>query len=140
MEDDLKSAFVKSANAFYVSLPTLFGIVLLIGLASVLIPPSFYSGVFRGNLIFDSIVGSAIGSILAGNPITSYVLGGEFLKEGVSLIAVTAFLVAWVTVGVVQLPAESVLLGKRFAIYRNVLSFVSAIVVAILTVLILEAI
>jgi uncharacterized membrane protein YraQ (UPF0718 family) len=59
------------------------------------------------------------------------------LQQGVSLIAVTAFLVAWVTVGFIQLPAESYLLGKRFAFLRNLTAFILAIVVAILTVTIL---
>ena len=31
-------------------------------------------------------------------------LGGELLDKGVSLVAVTAFLVSWVTVGSIQLP------------------------------------
>ena len=65
---------------------------------------------------------------------TSYVLGGELFKQGVSLVAVTAFLVAWVTVGLVQLPAESMILGKRFAITRNITAFILSIIVAIITV------
>ena len=75
-----------------------------------------------------------MGSVLAGNPVTSYVLGGELLTQGVNLVAVTAFLVAWVTVGFVQLPAESMMLGKKFAISRNILSFIFSIIVAIITV------
>ena len=82
----------------------------------------------------DPFIGGAIGSILAGNPIESYVLGGEFIKQGVSLMAVTAFLVAWVTVGIVQLPAESLILGKKFAVARNILSFLFSIMVALITV------
>ena len=81
----------------------------------------------------DSLIGAGIGSILAGNPVTSYIIGGELLTQGVSLAAVTAFLVAWVTVGLVQLPAESILLGKRFAITRNITSFVFAIIAAYTT-------
>jgi len=59
------------------------------------------------------------------------------LERGVSLIAVTAFIVAWVTVGVVQFPAEVAILGKRFAIARNAVAFISAIIVALITSLIL---
>ena len=61
------------------------------------------------------------------------------LKQGISLLAVTAFLVAWVTVGLVQLPAEAMLLGKKFAIIRNITSFVFAIIVAVITVMIMGA-
>ena len=70
---------------------------------------------------------------MAGNPVTSYVLGGEFLTQGVGLVAVTAFIVAWVTVGLVQLPAEALLLGKKFAVTRNIVSFFFAIIVALIT-------
>jgi len=90
------------------------------------------------NIIFDSFIGSIIGSISAGTPIISYILGGEMLKQGISLIAVTAFLVAWVTVGFIQIPAESIILGKRFAILRNISAFVLSIIVAFATVLILN--
>jgi len=74
---------------------------------------------------------------LAGNPITSYVLGGEFFDAGISIMAVSAFIVTWVTVGIVQLPAEILLLGKKFALLRNLFSFLSAIVIGICTYLIL---
>jgi len=54
------------------------------------------------------------------------------------LAATTAFILAWVTVGIVQLPAESMILGKRFAILRNILSFISAILIGLLTQLVLS--
>ena len=127
----------KSAKALFNSLPVLAGVVLLVGLANTLIPKSFYSSVFSKNMFVDSFIGSSLGSVLAGNPITSYVLGGEMLKQGVSMIAVISFIVAWVTVGIVQLPAESIILGKRFALLRNLLSFVFAIFVAVATVFVM---
>jgi len=113
------------------------GIIILVSLANVLVPKSLYTLLFKGNFILDPFIGSFLGSILAGNPITSYIIGGELLKQGISLIAVTAFIVSWVTVGMIQLPAEMMLLGRRFAITRNVTAFFLAIIVAILTILIL---
>jgi len=135
----LKNSILRAAKSLWNVLPLIFGTTLLLSLLVTIIPKSFYVSVFR-NSIFDPILGSLVGSISAGNPITSYILGGEFLEQGVNLIAVTAFLVAWVTVGVLQLPAESMILGKKFAILRNVSSFIFAILVAILTVVILEVI
>jgi len=131
---NFKEAVIKAGRALGKSFPVLIGIVLLISLANVLIPKSFYDTLFSKIPLLDSLIGSLAGSILAGNPITSYILGGEMLKQGVSLLAVTAFLVAWVTVGLIQLPAESMLLGKKLAIVRNILSFVFSIVVALITV------
>jgi len=135
--NSIKQSAQKAIKGLWVAFPMIFGTVLLISLISVLISKSFYMAVFSKNVFLDSVVGSLVGSISAGNPITSYIFGGEMLIQGVGLIAVTAFLVAWVTVGIIQLPAESAILGKRFALLRNITAFVLAIVVAILTVLIL---
>jgi len=132
----LKEALIKSAKSLYQTLPILIGAILLVSLANALIPKTFYSTMFRNNLFLDPFIGSAIGSILAGSPITSYIIGGELLKQGISLVAVTAFLVAWVTVGMVQLPAESVMLGKKFAVVRNITAFLFSIIVAIITTII----
>lgn len=140
MNKKFREAINKSAKAIYRALPILLGVILLVSLANALIPKSAYAALFRGNYILDPLIGGAAGSILAGNPITSYVIGGELLTQGISLMAVTAFIIAWVTVGIVQLPAEAMLLGKRFAITRNALSFVFSIIAAILTVAILGVI
>ena len=132
----LKEAVIKAAKSLYQTLPILIGVILLVRLANVLIPKTFYLTVFRNNIFLDPFVGSFIGSILAGSPITSYIIGGELLKQGISLVAVTAFLVAWVTVGMVQLPAESIMLGKKFAVVRNITAFLFSIIVAIITTII----
>ena len=133
----MKNSIIKAAKSLWNSMLLVFGTILLVSLIITLIPKSFYVEIFRGS-IFDSLIGSAIGSISAGNPITSYIIGGELLEQGISLIAITAFIVAWVTVGIIQLPAESMILGKKFAILRNLTSFIFAIIVAMLTVAILE--
>jgi len=133
-------AFHKALKRFISALPTITGVVLLIGLFKTFITPKMITSVFTGEPFKDTLLGSLFGSILTGNPITSYIIGGELLKDGVSLFAVTAFIVAWVTVGIFQLPAEALFLGKKFALIRNILSFVLAIVVAVATVLTLEVI
>jgi uncharacterized membrane protein YraQ (UPF0718 family) len=136
----LVKAAKKSLKSLYSMLPIILGTILLVSLLPNIIPQSFYTRLFQHNVLLDSLIGSFVGSISGGYPLTSYILGGEFLKEGVSLVAVTAFIVAWVTVGIIQLPAEAIILGKRFAILRNLTSFFLAIIVGILTVLILNII
>jgi len=133
-------SFYKAIKSFATMLPVLLGVILLIGLFKIYVPPSVISTVFTGELFRDTFLGSMIGSISAGNPITSYLIGGELLQEGVSLFAVTAFITAWVTVGVIQLPAEASTLGKRFALLRNALSFLFSLIVAVATVLTLQVI
>ena len=140
MNKNTKQATVKTFNNIKLVIPILSGVLLLVGLIDTIIPKNFYQKIFTNHPLFDSFIGATLGSISAGNPVTSYVIGGELLDQGVSLIAVTAFLLGWVTVGIIQLPAESLMLGKRFAIVRNLVSFILAIVVAILTISTLELI
>jgi hypothetical protein len=130
-------AFRKSARQFANLLPMLAGVVLLIGLFNTFVSREVLASVFSGEPALDTLRGASFGSILAGNPINSYIIGGELLKDGVSLYAVTALIVTWVTVGLVQLPAEIAALGRRFGLVRNGLCFALSIPIAILTVLIL---
>ncbi len=134
----MKQAILKSAKAMWSTLPIILGTILLLSLLYSLIPKSIYAELFSGNIFLDSFVGGFVGSIAAGNPITSYVIGGELREQGVSLLVVTAFLVSWVTVGFVQLPAEILILKKKFAILRNITAFFLSIIVAIITILILQ--
>ena len=126
----LKSSGRQLANM----LPLFVGVVLLVGLFNVFISKELLSSIFSGNALLDTLFGTALGSILASNPINSYVIGGELLVNGVSLYAVTAFIVAWVTIGLVQLPAEMAALGKKFALIRNALSFAMCMAISFLTV------
>jgi hypothetical protein len=130
-----KQVFFNTTRSFKKSLPILMGVLLLLALADALISKQTYRLIFSGNWCFDPLMGAMLGSISAGNPITSYVIGGELRQEGVSMLAITAFIVSWVTVGIIQLPAEGLMLGKRFAIVRNAVSFCTSIVIAIFTVL-----
>ena len=131
---NINDALRKTIHAFIGVVPIIIGMVLLTGLITRFIPMQKLASMFGNNEFLDALTGALIGSISAGHPITSYVLGGELLAGGVSLIAVTALIISWVTVGSIQLPAEALMLGKRFAIYRNLMSFIFAIVISILTV------
>lgn len=125
----------KTLNALNQSLPVVVGVIMAISLLKTAVPDSLYSTIFTGNILIDPFIGSLIGSIAAGNPITSYIVGGELIKQGVSLFAVTAFLLSWVTVGIISLPAEMDILGKKFALTRNIICFIVSFLVAILTVI-----
>ena len=139
-EKNIVTSFYKTFRSFTKELPILFGVILLLGLFKTFVTAQMITSVFTGNLSGDTVIGALIGSISAGNAIMSYIIGGELLKDGVSLFAVTAFIIAWVTVGLVQLPAEVAILGKRFAIFRNILIFIFAIFVSIATVMTLMVI
>jgi uncharacterized membrane protein YraQ (UPF0718 family) len=133
-ENHLKDSLGKTIRTFINVLPIIIGMLLLTSLLITVFPEQISTGLFGNGDILDTLLGASIGSIAAGHPLASYLLGGELLGSGVNLIAVTALVVTWVTVGIVQLPAEALLLGTRFAVYRNIISFIAAISIAFLTV------
>lgn len=133
----MKEAFIKSLKNISVSIPIILGILMLINLIDPLLS-SYYSIIFTNNFFLDPLIGAIAGSISFGIPITAYVTGGELLKNGVSLLAVTAFVMSWTTVGVAMLPLESKYLGKRFAVSRNSVNFLFALIISVLTIGILR--
>ncbi len=133
----MKEAAIKAARTLKNSLPIMAGVLLLVNLVNVLVQ-NYYQKIFTGNFILDPIVGALAGSISFGIPITSYIVGGELLKEGISLLAITAFIMTWTTVGISMLPLEVKFLGAKFAFVRNSVNFVFAIVISVLTILTLS--
>lgn len=131
-------ALRKSVRQIAGILPVLFGVVLLIGLFKTFVSREVLASVFSGRPVTDTIWGACFGSILAGHPVNSYVIGRALQDHGVSLFAVTAVIYTWVSVGLVQLPAEISALGRRFAIARNAAAFVLSVPAALLTVVLLR--
>jgi predicted Fe-Mo cluster-binding NifX family protein len=119
-----QDALRRAANQFLGMFPILLGVILLVGLFQAFLPKDGLLIVFSGNRVFDTLWGACAGSVLAGNPLNSYVIGETLLELGVGFLGVTALMMSWVTVGLVQLPAEIAALGMRFAIGRNVAAFV----------------
>ena len=113
-------------------LVNILAIILLSGLIMEFIPLNQMSEFLGGGIFIDGLIGGGVGSISIGNPLVSYVLGGELLGQGVSLMAVTALIVSWVTVGSIQLPAEIQTFGARFALVRNGLAFIFSLLVSYL--------
>jgi uncharacterized membrane protein YraQ (UPF0718 family) len=138
MNKKFLQSYQKTRKTIIMTLPLVIGVILLISLLNPLLESEWIVKLFQHNILIDSFLGSIFGSLAAGNPITSYILAGKFIEIGISLAAIVAFILAWVTVGIVQLPAESMILGKKFAILRNILSFISAILIGLIVQLILS--
>lgn len=128
----------KSSLSFLAMAPLLLGVIGLVGLFQVLNTPKMLASLFQGNPLLDTLIGTLTGAISAGNPIVSYLIGGGLLDQGISLYAVTAFILSWVTLGIIQLPAEVEVFGGRFTLYRNIFSFVFTLPIAVVTTLALQ--
>ena len=126
-------ALQKSGLSFLCMAPMLLGVMGLVGLLQVLVSPEQLSALFRGHAVTDTLVGTLSGAVASGNPVVSYLLGGELLAQGIPLYAVTAFVLSWVTLGFVHLPAEADTLGLRLTIRRNILAFFFTMIIAVCT-------
>ncbi len=135
---NLKKSIKKNIRGFSKIIPLLFGVILLINLLKVVFSNNFYSKIITNNIIIDSFLVNILGSIMAGNAIISYEIGKDMLISGLGIFLVTIFMLAWVTVGIAQLPAESILLGKKFSLVRNILNFIFNIIISILLILLMR--
>jgi len=114
-------------------LPLLLAVFGLIGLFQVYLPPevieqrlgaaSGWSALFGGGLL---------GAVAIGPPVAAFPLAGSLLSAGAWPPAIATFIVSWVSVGVVTLPVEMEVFGLRFALARNGISFVAALVIGFL--------
>lgn len=120
--------------------PLLLGVIGLVGLFQTFVSPQILRSLFGVSALLDTLTGTVIGGISIGQPVISYIIGGELLQEGISLYAVSAFILAWVTLGLIQLPLEASIFGKRFTAVRNLLSLLFAMLIGALTALTLQGI
>ncbi len=124
-------------NIYYMS-PMILGVLGLSAILITFIKPEQVKQVFTGMPLTDTIYGLFFGAIMMGNAVLSYILGGELLKMGISLYAVTAFLLAWITLGIVQIPMEIEFFGKRFVIVRYMMAIVFTLICSFLIVITYE--
>jgi uncharacterized membrane protein YraQ (UPF0718 family) len=133
----LKTALHNTGRTLFMVLPILLAVIGLMGLFEALVTTEMIHSLFKGSAFVDTLIGTLAGAISVGQPFLSYAMGGELLNEGVTLYAVTAFILSFVTLGLVQLPLEWGLFGTRFTVLRNGLSFLFALLISMLTVTIL---
>jgi len=130
---DLKRALNRAFKSMVRLFPGLLGIMILISLFNTFVPAGAFKTIFHG-YFFEPILGALAGSIANGSPAIGYLFSGDLIHQGFSLLTVTAFMVAWGTVSLVQLPVEIEFLGKKFALVHNLSAIVLSVVVAYLTV------
>jgi len=136
----LKIAFLKALNNFLSMTPMLLGVIGLVSIMQTYVTPEMLSHLFGYGITTDIFTGTLIGAISSGNPAVSYIISEQLLNQGVTLYAVGAFILAWVTLGIVQLPAEASVFGLKFTFYKNILTLFATMLVAYFTVLTLQVI
>ena len=137
-QKSLIRSIIKSAKGFLYMTPMLLGVILAMGLFQTYVTRDMLRNLFSGTPFYDMLIGVAAGGVSAGQPVASYIIGGELLEGGVGVYAVAAFIVSWVTVGILQLPLEQSLFGTRFTLQRNLLNVIFAMLVTTATGLSME--
>lgn len=108
------------------------GILLLIGLILTFIPPEVIkSALGESNTFISTIVSALAGSITLIPAFVAFPLVGSLVDAGASIIPAVAFLTTLTMVGLVTFPLEKREFGLKFAIIRNIFSFVFAILIAL---------
>ena len=124
--------------SFIRMLPMLIIIVLIIGLILGFLSPEKISEIVGNQSGFIGVLFIGLfGAVIHIPAILAFPLSASLLENGASIITVSTFIMALTMVGMITLPLEIKELGKRFALLRNVFSFIIAIIIAYIMGLIL---
>jgi len=113
--------------------PLLLAIFGLIGLYQEFVPTELVeSWMGTEAKLLSLLVGGLVGAISIGPPVAAFPIAGSFIDSGAWPPAAAAFIVSWVSVGVVTLPVEAHVFGWRFALWRNTITFIAALLIGLL--------
>lgn len=126
-------AGASAVKSFASIAPTFLAVFGLVGLLEVFVPPALVERFLGADgSLLPLLAGGAAGSVAAGPPAAAYPIAASLLNSGAWAPAVAAFIVSWTLVGVVSLPFEARTFGWRFALGRNGLSFVFALLIGVM--------
>lgn len=128
-----KKAIKLSKGMFLNTILDVLGIILSIGLLMALIPPEIIKKYLGGeNLTLSTIWGGLIGAVSIIPAFIAFPLSKSLLESGTHTVAITAFLTTLTMVGIATFPSEVKSFGTKFTVLRNSLSFVAAIIIALI--------
>ncbi len=114
-----------------IALPFL-NILILVSLTLYLVPPSFIVkslGVESG--YWGLAIAALVGSVTLIPAFISYPIAAVLIKQGASYTTVATFMTTLMMVGIVTFPLEAKYLGKKVAAMRNILNFITAIIIGL---------
>jgi uncharacterized membrane protein YraQ (UPF0718 family) len=134
VKDKQKSiqALKKARKTFMKLMPVLIPLFLFVGILLTLVTPAFISRLFgEDSGLIGYVLALVIGSITFMSPFVAYPLGQSLIDQGAAVPQVAAFLVTLMSVGLVYFAMETKLFNRKVAIYRNLVSFLGAILVVL---------
>lgn len=124
---NIKKSLKQTLMWFKELLPMLLGILLLISMFNQLWVFNYLNDYLSNDLI-SVFLADIFWSILAWSTINSYVIANSFWDINNNMLVITVFLISWITVWIIQIPAEIYFFGKKFALIRNWIAFIFAII------------
>lgn len=107
------------------------GVMGLIGLLLTLLPPALIGRVLGGSDPFlSSLFGAGLGAVTIIPGFIAFPLADSLQAQGAHMGTIAAFITTLTMVGVATYPLEVSHFGRRFALSRNLLSFVLALGIA----------
>ncbi|HIP61105.1 MAG TPA: permease [Sulfurovum sp.] len=125
-------ALLNSLLSFASLLPTIIAVIGIVAIFQTYVTADMLARFFGHGTILDILNATLLGAVSSGNGAISYVVADGLETQGVSDYALIAFIMAWVTLSLTHLPAEASVFGMRFTVYRNILTFISTILLAYL--------
>lgn len=111
---------------------SILSIVFAIGLILTLLPPTEIATFLSDqSALLATIGGALLGAITLVPAFIAFPLVGTLVNAGVSVVPSVAFLTTLTMVGIVTFPFEKKAFGTKFTAIRNGLSFVFAILIAL---------
>jgi len=124
---NIKRNFIKTIIWFKEIIPMLLGIIIIIAILKQTWIFELVKKYINNDFIWV-ILSSIFWSISAWNSLNSYIIANNFWDIENHILIISSFLISWVTVWIIQIPAESYFFWKKFAITRNILSFIFSII------------
>lgn len=135
MKKDKKKTLnsIKNSSGMMKSLGgQIIAILFLIGLLLTFIPPeTIKEYIGQSNVVLSSILSALVGSITLIPAFVAFPLVGSLIDSGANIVPMVAFLTTLTMVGVVTFPLEQKEFGTKFTLARNGLSFIFAVVIAL---------
>ncbi len=130
----------KTIKAFQVAcrklrkiIPQFLLMLILISIALFLLPESVITAYLGGkNILATTFLAAMLGSITMMPGFIAFPLCGILLNNGIAYTTLASFSTTLMMVGVLTFPVEKEYFGTRLTVYRNAVSFIIALLVALI--------
>jgi len=127
-----KEAVKVTFKIFYTILPVLVFVFVLMGLIQAYVSKETIVSLLGQNSgVFGIICAEIVGSVALFMPPAVFPFGGYLLKNGAGYGSIAGFVFTAILIGITTLPLEIKFLGKKFAVARNIFTFVLAFFIAL---------